>query len=128
MSSTVAIEDELRHVYARYKALALGAGAALLLGAGKRAELYEDVARLERDTERGAQRETGDSRESFAAEREAAAELRLLLHDSVRGPAGVADERLRAVRDTHRRLRRRLWPLIYRDYRPCSASDHVHER
>lgn len=128
MSATLAVEEELRHVYGRYKALALGAGAALLLGPSTRGALFEDVARLERDAELAQARTTGESAASFAAAREATAELRLLVRDSVRGPAGVPDERLDAVRETHRRLRRRLWPLIYRDYRPCSARDHGHER
>jgi hypothetical protein len=102
--TAVAGEAEL---YRRYKALALAAGAALVLGEPT-GELEREVAGLVRDAQGGACAEP-------------AARLASLL------AGGAADDDLDAVRASHRSLRRRIWTTHTCEYVPCCAGAHHHE-
>jgi hypothetical protein len=102
--SAVLEETEL---YRRYKALALAAGAALVLGEPT-GELERAVAALVRDADGGACAEP-------------AARLARLL------AGGAGDDDLDAVRVSHRSLRRQIWTTHSCEYVPCCAGAHHHE-
>lgn len=111
---------QLQELYARYKALALATGAALLLDAGDEA-LAAEVEALLRDC-LAARRATVELEPQFAACVEAAGELRLL----IRGEASSAS--LERARESHRRLRRAVWSVLPCEYVPCCAEHVHHER
>jgi len=98
-------------LYRRYKALALAAGAALVLDAPVR-ELAGAIDEL-----------CGAAEGTPCAE--PAADLRRLVQRSARGE--VADADVERVRASHRRLRRTVWTTQPCEYVPCcagAAHDH----
>lgn len=108
MSVTLAETDAL---YRRYKALALAAGAALVLDAPVD-ELAEAVGALEEEA-------VG----THCAE--PASTLRRLLDRARAGEDVVSD--LEDVRASHRSLRRRIWTTQPCEYVPCCArGPHEH--
>jgi hypothetical protein len=113
-------ERRLRDLYARYKALALATGAALVLDARDEA-LAADVDALLRDC-LTARRASVELEPQFAACVEATGELRLL----VRGEESSAA--LERARESHRRLRRAVWSVLPCEYVPCCAEHAHHER
>jgi hypothetical protein len=108
VTATLAATDAL---YRRYKALALAAGAALVLGASVD-DLAEAVGALEEDA-------IG----THCAE--PASALRRLLDRARAGEDVVAD--VEDVRASHRSLRRRIWTTQPCEYVPCCAGGpHEH--
>jgi hypothetical protein len=115
-------EHELNELYARYKALALAAGAALILDSDVERLAGEVKALL--DDARRARRGSSALAPQLSACVEAAAGLGRLLADA---PASTAA--LEAARASHRRLRREVWNVLPCEYVPCCAGgDAHHER
>jgi hypothetical protein len=101
------------HLYARYKALVLSAGAALLLEHPD-AELRADARRLAADA-RAALAEHPDQAPALAACAEAADALAQL-------PDG-----LETIRATYRTLRAAMFAAGACEYAPCGTHAHAHE-
>jgi hypothetical protein len=117
--------DELAGLYGRYRALALAAGAALVLGGGT-GELAGPVRDLLADC-RTASRGGGALRAQLAACEQAAAELVALVTRAGGEPGAVSAADTERVRASHRRLRQEVWKVIPCEYVPCSiARGHAH--
>lgn len=108
-------ERELQELYTQYKALALSAGATLMLDreveplAGRVDELLDEC------------RSAGERATPYAGELCAAVEtLRPLLSGD------VTEETLARARGAHRRVRRAVWNVIPCEYVPCCAPAHDH--
>jgi hypothetical protein len=116
-------ERELLALYARYKRLALGTGAGLMLDAVP-TELVEETRVLVADCRRtAAVAPHGPLTPLFEACTGAAVALHGLVLSGQEGSRRVPDERLRAVRASHRRLRRAIWTVTPCEYVPCAAAD-----
>lgn len=115
----------LGHLYARNKALSLSVGAALALHRhpdGALPEVEEHLAECEL-----AVAGEGCFSSHFEACREAAAELAGLVREVEGDRRAPSDRRLRAVRASHRRLRRLVWEVFDCEYVPCAAHDAPHD-
>jgi hypothetical protein len=116
-------ERELLALYARYKRLALGTGAGLMLDAVP-TELVEETRALVADCRRAA---AAASHGPLAPLFDACTGAAVALHDLVlsgrEGSCRVPDERLRAARASHSRLRRAIWTVTPCEYVPCSAAN-----
>jgi hypothetical protein len=116
-------ERELLALYARYKRLALGTGAGLMLDAVP-TEFVEETRALVADCHRAA---AAAPHGPLTALFEACTGAAVALHDLVlcgrEGSRRVPDERLRAVRASHSRLRRAIWTVTPCEYVPCAAAD-----
>jgi hypothetical protein len=116
-------EQELLALYARYKHLALGTGAGLMLDAVPIA-LVEETRVLVADCRRtAAAAPHGPLTPLFEACTAAAVALHDLVLSGQGGSLRVPDERLRAARASHSRLRRAIWTVTPCEYVPCSAAD-----
>jgi hypothetical protein len=116
-------ERELLALYARYKQLALGTGAGLMLDAVP-TELVEETRALVADCRcAAAAAPHGPLAPLFEACTGAAVALRDLVLSGRQGSRRVPDERLRVVRASHSRLRRAIWTLTPCEYVPCSAAN-----
>jgi hypothetical protein len=122
-------ERQLLALYARYKHLALGTGAGLMLDAIP-TELVEETRALVADCRRAAAAAPhGPLTPLFEACTGAAVALHDLVLSGREGSGRVPDERLRAVRASHSRLRREIWTLTPCEYVPCSAANqHTTQR
>ena len=121
---TTAARD-LRELYARYKRLALAAGAALILEGADDGALAAEAQSLVGDCE-AARARAPHLRPQLDACAEAAAELHALLGRAAGDePADAALER---ARTSHRRLRREVWSVLPCEYVPCCAEHIHHER
>lgn len=114
----------LEALYTRYKALALGVGAGLLLAAddpGATSGLTADTLRLVSDA--GRHRENDPSTAAAAAHRAA-----LDLHRLAAAATDIAGhaQLIERVRASHRALRAELWEVISDQYAPCGAHPHRH--
>ena len=115
-------EQELLALYGRYKRLALGIGAGLMLDALP-TELVEETRALVADCRRAAATAPhGPLAPLFEACTGAAVALHDLVLSGRQGFLRVPDERLRAVRASHSRLRRAIWTVTPCEYVPCSAA------
>ena len=116
-------EQELLALYGRYKHLALGIGAGLMLDAVP-TELVEETRALVADCRRAA---AAAPHGPLAPLLEACTGATVALHELVlsgrEGARRVPDERLRAVRAAHSRMRRAIWTLVPCEYVPCSAAN-----
>jgi hypothetical protein len=121
MSVAVATDDarELQALYARYKALALSTGAALML-AGEVTDLGDRLDGLLDDCAAARARGTAHARELSAC-LDAVADLRPLIDGD------TTDRALEDARASHRRLRRAVWDVIPCEYVPCCAPAHDHD-
>lgn len=116
--SAVAAVEPVRALYARYKHLALAAGAALVLDEPL-GVLEEDAAELLADA-----RTAAASYEEHAPQLRACVDAASELHGLLQRGGGDVD----AARRTHKRLRREVWKVIPCEYVPCCASaGHGHE-
>jgi hypothetical protein len=116
-------ERELLALYARYKRLALGTGAGLMLDAVP-AKLVEETRVLVADCRRAAAAAPhGPLTPLFEACTGAAVALHELVLSGQEGSLHVPDERLRAARASHRRLRQGVWTVTPCEYVPCAAAD-----
>jgi hypothetical protein len=116
-------ERELLALYARYKHLALGTGAGLMLDAVP-AELVEETRVLVTDCRcAAAAAPHGPLTPLFEACTEAAVALHDLVLSGRQGSLRVPDERLRSARASHSRLRREIWTVTPCEYVPCSAAN-----
>ena len=116
-------ERELLALYARYKRLALGTGAGLMLGAVP-TELVEETRVLVADCRcAAAAAPHGRLAPLFEACTEAAVALHDLVLSGREGSLRVPDECLREVRTSHSRLRQEIWTVAPCEYVPCSAAD-----
>jgi hypothetical protein len=113
--------SELRTLYDRYKLLALGVGAGLLLDEEGAARFAEETLRLAADA--GRHRETDAGPAATAAHRAALDLHRLAVAAS--DAAGHA-QLIGQVRASHRALRAELWDLVADQYAPCGAHPHRH--
>ena len=121
MSAVLAAEEaaELQGLYARYKAIALSTGAALLLDADVE-ELAGRVDELLDDCSAAQERGTVHARELGAC-LEAVMDLRPLLDGD------TTEHALERARGSHRQLRRAVWDVIPCEYVPCCAPGHDHD-
>jgi hypothetical protein len=113
----------LGELYSRYKALALAAGAALVLD-DEAAELVHDARELSQDARELASNPPDGLESQFRACALAADELHLLLAGCRDQPGNPPLLRLRRVRTTHSRLRSEVWKVIPCEYVPCCAPGH----
>lgn len=112
----------LGDLYGANKSLSLAVGAALALGQPPQVGAAEVERNLE-ECERAVSERPGELSEHFDACREAAAELAALVREAERDRRIPPRQRLAAVRDSHRRLRRLVWEVFDCEYVPCG-----HER
>jgi hypothetical protein len=114
--------SDLEALYTRYKALALGVGAGLLLApdeAGATARLTADTLRLASDAGRHTE---NDPSAAAAAAHRAALDLHRL---AAAAPDAAGHARLiERVRASHRALRAELWDVVCDQYAPCGAHPH----
>jgi hypothetical protein len=115
-------ERQILALYARYKHLALGTGAGLMLEAVS-TELVEETRVLVADCRAAAEAPHGPLTPLFEACTGAAVALHDLVLSGREGSLRVPDERLRAVRASHSRLRRAIWTVTPCEYVPCAAVD-----
>jgi hypothetical protein len=122
-------ERELLALYARYKRLALGTRAGLMLDAVP-TELVEETRALVADCRRAAAATPhGPLTALFEACTGAAVALHELVLSGREEALHVPDERLSAVRASHSRLRRDILTVTPCEYVPCSAVDqHTTQR
>jgi hypothetical protein len=111
--------DELERLYRRFKALTLGASAALLLGEDARG-LAADAAALRVACEAAAH-----LGEAFARCLTAARALEAVCACAGSGLPG--DRELAELRAAHSRLRRAVWAVVPCEYVPCCVSHAHHE-
>ncbi len=114
--------SELSELYSRYKLLALGVGAQLLLDTDEDdGPLSAETLRLAADA--GHARETDDGPVAEAAHRAA-----LDLHRLATAAPGAATHAalIEQVRASHKALRGLLWDDIADQYAPCGAHPHRH--
>ncbi len=127
MSAAVASESKsdevalLRELYGANKSLSLSISAALALRLSPEVSAAQIDGHLA-DCERAAAEHHGDLGPHFEACRAAAADLAALAR-KVDGEPGPSQRRLRAVRRSHRHLRRLVWEVFDCEYVPCG-----HER
>jgi hypothetical protein len=115
MTLVAAPDEVLVALYGRYKSLAIGAGAALLLALPDDG-LAAEAERLHADARAALAEHPSDA---LAACRDAAAALRRLAQDG--GDAALHD-----VRATGRRLRDAVWDVAGCEYAPCGGRPHAH--
>jgi hypothetical protein len=111
--------SELRTLYDRYKLLALGVGAGLLLDEEGATRLAEETLRLAADAGRHCETDPGAA---AAAAHRAALDLHRL---AAAAPDAAGHAQLVGqVRASHRALRAELWDLVSDQYAPCGAHPH----
>ena len=118
---------ELSELYSRYKLLALGVGAQLLLETGEAGGgLSAETLRLAADA--GRLRETHETHEAHEAH-QACHRATLDLHRLVTAAPGSPGHAalIEQVRASHKALRALLWDDIADQYAPCGAHPH-HDR
>jgi hypothetical protein len=121
MSVAPVDEQRLNELYGRYKALALAAGARLVLDEEPET-LSGEVGALVADCRAAAASGAGTLAPQLAACLTAAEGLGALVGDSAPTEADV-----KAARATHKQLRSEVWKVIPCEYVPCCASPrHVH--
>ena len=116
-------ERELLALYGRYKRLALGTGAGLMLDALPTELVEETRALVAACRHAAAAAPPGPLTPLFEACTGAAVALHDLVLCGQEGSLRVPDERLRAVRASHSRLRRAIWTVTPCEYVPCSAAN-----
>jgi hypothetical protein len=116
MSVAALDEQRLNELYGRYKALALAAGARLVLDEAPES-LSGEVGALVADCHAAAASAPGALAPQLAACLTAAEGLGALVGDS---PPTEAD--VEAARATHKQLRSEVWKVIRCEYVPCCAS------
>jgi hypothetical protein len=121
--SAPAREAELERLYRRFKALALGVSAALMLDRGL-GKLAEDSASLLQESLRAAE-QTDDPGSPFGACVAAAMALCALVQRAAAGEPTAVE--LAELRTAHTRLRREVWAVVPCEYVPCCVSGAHHE-
>jgi hypothetical protein len=121
MSVAAVDEQRLNELYGRYKALALAAGARLVLDEAPES-LSGEVGALVADCHAAAASGTEALAPQLAACLTAAEGLSVLVGDTSPTEADVE-----AARATHKQLRSEVWKVIPCEYVPCCASPrHEH--
>jgi len=118
--------SELGELYSRYKLLALGVGAQLLLETGEAGGgLSAETLRLAADA--GRLRETHETQAAHEAH-EACHRATLDLHRLATAAPGSPGHTalIEQVRASHKALRALLWDDIADQYAPCGAHPHRH--
>jgi hypothetical protein len=132
---TVAVADpsperELRERYARYKGLALAAGASLLLDVDPD-QLAAEAGELLEDCRRAAAAPDGAYAPQLDACVAAAAQLHEFLLRATEDADLIGPEDTERVRASHSLLRREVWKVFPCEYVPCSGAhrhSHAQER
>ena len=121
MSAAAVDEEQLNRLYGRYKALALSAGARLVLAEAPES-LAGEVGALVADCRSAVASGPEALRPQLAACVTAAEGLRALVADAAPTEADVE-----AARQTHKQLRSEVWKVIPCEYVPCCApARHEH--